>query len=52
MKRMLLFLTILMMGIVSVSAEKGTKNEKKDIKMQGQFHRTQGTLTIFLLFIF
>ena len=32
MKRMLLFLTILMMGIVSVSAEKGTKNEKKDTK--------------------
>ena len=32
MKRMLLFLTILMMGIVSISAEKGTKNEKKDTK--------------------
>lgn len=32
MKRMLLFLTILMIGIVSVSAEKGTKSEKKDTK--------------------
>lgn len=32
MKRMLLFLTILMIGIVSVSAEKRTKDEKKDTK--------------------
>ena len=32
MKRMLLFLTILMIGIVSVSAEKGTKNKKEDSK--------------------
>ena len=32
MKRMFLFLTILTIGIVSVSAEKGTKNEKMDTK--------------------
>ena len=32
MKRILLFLTILMIGIVSVSAEKGTKNKKEDSK--------------------
>lgn len=32
MKRMFLFLAILTIGIVSVSAEKGTKNEKMDTK--------------------
>ena len=32
MKKLLLFLAILMVGIVSVSAEKGTKNKKEDSK--------------------
>lgn len=41
-----------MQNIIIIKGENKTKNEKKDIKMQGQFHRTQGTLTIFLLFIF
>lgn len=42
-----------MQNIIIIKGENKTKNEKKDTEMQGQFHRTQGTLTIFLLlFIF
>ena len=42
-----------MQNIIIIKGENKTKNEKKDLEMQGQFHRTQGTLTIFLLlFIF